>query len=437
MKKYFLMAALLLLFGGTAKAWPSCSGNWIQVPVGTSSANGAIVTENGQTFQCQPIPTPTPTPTAGNTNTNTNTNSNQNSNTSNSNANSNANAGAVAGSQSTATGGKATATGGNATSVNNVSAQGGQGGTANSSLNNSGNSSVTSTNTNTVAATGGQGGQGGAGGNAAQKQQQTQSSTSTASNNGNGSNNASYSNTENVAATKIPVGTAYAPTMGPTASCFKPFGAGVQTMPVGISFGAGRIDPNCVLMEDARSFAESGSRLAYCMMMVGKKEVRKAGITIEICMAQEPLEPVAAPPVPQPPVVVTVPAPVVEVRTPAPVLAESEFPVPQETHAKSTLLGVCSFARGMACAKDKTSTPQVYPGAACKKMLDEVLVALETNSNATLQIIGAGSHGDVVSVSRTNNVFRYFVEHGVSGKRIQAMYDSSQTSGTVELWLAQ
>lgn len=74
------LAVLLfaLTLSGTAFAWPACSGNWISVPAGTSSANGAIVTENGQTFQCQkPAPTPTPTPTTTNTNTNTNTNSNQ------------------------------------------------------------------------------------------------------------------------------------------------------------------------------------------------------------------------------------------------------------------------------------------------------------------------------------------------------------------------
>src|SRR5208337_2795165 len=74
----FLM--LIPSFCGFAFAWPACSGNWIQVPAGTSSANGAVVTEGGQTFQCQkPSPTPTPANSTSSSNSTSTSSSSSNS----------------------------------------------------------------------------------------------------------------------------------------------------------------------------------------------------------------------------------------------------------------------------------------------------------------------------------------------------------------------
>jgi hypothetical protein len=310
---------------------------------------------------------------------------------------------------------------GNLSNVGNASATGG-------AVKNSGNSKtnvstdVSVSPTQTVSDSG----------NASQKQGQTQSSTSSASNNGNGSNNATYSSVENVAASKIPVATAYAPVMGPTASCFKPFGGGVQTAPVGLSFGSGRIDSNCVLMEDARSFAESGSRLAYCKIMLTKKEVKKAGITMEDCLAQPQPEAVVVPVQVSPPVAVVVPPPAVVIPTPAAIVA---IPTPVKPEPRSSLVGICSFAEGaaLACAKDQTSSPQRYPGVACKRMLDEAVSLLSQNPDATLQIITAGTNKNIVSVARSNNILHFFVEHGISTRQIQQTFEPFQTSRTVEL----
>ena len=70
--KLFLFA--LVLCTSSAFAWPPCSGQWNQVPKGTSHANGAIeITGDNLTFQCQQPKTPTP-PTTTNSNTNQNTN---------------------------------------------------------------------------------------------------------------------------------------------------------------------------------------------------------------------------------------------------------------------------------------------------------------------------------------------------------------------------
>lgn len=129
-----------------------------------------------------------------------------------------------------------------------------------------------------------------------QKQDQQQSQTATGGNaassatggtalaygNGDGSNN-STSNTV-VEASKIPVSTAYAPSAMPTAPCFKGISGGVQTMAFGGSFGSGKVDQNCAILEAARSFGIAGSWLAYCKVMVTDKYAKAANISVEDCM---------------------------------------------------------------------------------------------------------------------------------------------------------
>jgi hypothetical protein len=119
---------------------------------------------------------------------------------------------------------------------------------------------------------------GGAGGSATGG---TQSQSASA----NGSNDSSYNSTTNVEAPKIPVATAYSPTAIPTVPCFKGFGAGVQTVPVGASFGGGKVDENCAILETARSFALSGSRLAYCKTMLINKYAKKGVSLLTIACA--------------------------------------------------------------------------------------------------------------------------------------------------------
>jgi hypothetical protein len=285
--KTLRLLAVLLLASASAFAWPSCSGSWVQVPAGTSSANGAIyVTGDNLTFQCQKPTEPTKPTTIA---------------TSTSSSNSTANSGST----SSATGGNATANGGSSTSKSGVV--------------NSGNSSNTNNNT----------ANGGAGGNASQSQSNssTNSNQSSAANNGNNSNNS----VTNVAAAKIPVATAFASAQS-SAPCVKGFGAGVQTLPVGGTFGASKVDTGCDDRENARTYALIGSRLAACKTLVyGKKNQKLAkkhpeqAVTVDDCMQQDEQAVVAAPSVPQPspvaPVAITVNAPPAQV-TVLPVLHE-------------------------------------------------------------------------------------------------------------------
>jgi len=269
-KVVLLIAALMLLVVPALHAWPACSGNWVQVPAGTkgtaSSGVGAVTVEGNVTWQCQdPKPAPTPTPTS-NTNTNSNSNSNSNSNTNK--QSQGQGQGQSQGQQQTANGGA----GGN-----------GYGGTVSGSGN--------SHNTNTNTATGGTSNATATGGDS------SSTSTSAASNNGNGSNNASYSNTENVAASKIPVATAYAGTPAPTALCALGYGGGLQFASVGLSGGGARIDQNCAILEAARQGATYAGKLAFCKLYVSNKNVKKAGYTLADCLGDSLNVP---PPIPEP-----------------------------------------------------------------------------------------------------------------------------------------
>jgi hypothetical protein len=129
-----------------------------------------------------------------------------------------------------------------------------------------GNSSATG-----GSATGGAGGNssstsaGGAGGNSA----------ATADN----ANNASLSTsvTSNYEAKRIPVSSAYAPALtSGIDTCLGSASGGLQTAPIGFSFGKTTIDENCVMLKQARMLHEMGMRVAAWQRMCQVKETRKA-----------------------------------------------------------------------------------------------------------------------------------------------------------------
>jgi hypothetical protein len=205
----------------------------------------------------------------------------------------------------------------------------------------------------------------------------------------------------------------------------------VQTGIFGRSIGGGKNDRGCDDRETAMSFALLANRITAAKILCGTPAAKRAHPTIDDCLAKEP----------QPdPIVVRAPAPQPQPE-PVPLNAYTTTQnqlggsISQNVLSASTLIGVCSFARGMACAKDRISALQLYPGVACKKMFGGVIGTLNKNPDATLQIIAAGTNKSVVDASRSNNPFHYLAEHGVSTRHIQRIFDPSQTGGTVELWL--
>jgi hypothetical protein len=341
-----VIIALALFVTPAAFAWPACSGNWIQVPAGTNSANGAVVTENGQTFQCQkPAPTPTP---SSNTNTNNNQNSNINNNSSSSKSNSNSH------SNSTAVG-----TGGDATAIG----KGGTGGNANV-----GPISVTQ---GPVTATTG-------------PSTSSSDSTSAATNNGNGSNNASYSSTENVAASKIPVATAYAGAPAPTATCALGYGGGVQTMTFGFSGGGSRVDKNCAILEAARAGASYGGRLAFCKLYVSNKLVQKAGYTLADCLGDTLNVPAPEPKVTEVPVVPQVPILVAIDPNPAPKMTPplvTPSPIAPVVPAQNNEISIQDVG---ACQLSPTGKLTNV----CLRILDDVIIRMRTDPESILRVNG-------------------------------------------------
>lgn len=254
------MKALRLIFVALMLSTPVWAWNCtqpgqirVQVPNGTvgngiGDGPGQVVTVEGITFQCQTPPKqqtpPTNVTTTSNTLNNTNTSTNQNSN-------SNTN--------------------------NNTS---------------SSNSSSTSNATS----------------NQKQQQQQTQTQTATGGNanssanasGGNATSNGDNSNNTTINEAKIPVAQAYAPTALPTVPCFKGFSGGAQTVAFGGSFGGGKVDTNCAILETARSFGIAGSWLAYCKTMATDKYAKAAGVTVEDCLKRytPPAPVILAPPAP-------------------------------------------------------------------------------------------------------------------------------------------
>lgn len=129
------------------------------------------------------------------------------------------------------------------------------------------------------------GGAGGAGGSASQSSTNRNDNASNANNsnaNTNQGNNSAQSvtvNGDNVQynAARIPVATAYAPNIAPTALCMGSTSMGAQFMTVGASVGSSWTDSNCVLLEQVRTVAAVlGDKATAAEMLCGIASYREA-----------------------------------------------------------------------------------------------------------------------------------------------------------------
>jgi hypothetical protein len=243
----------------------------VQVPTGTvgsgtGDGSGQVVVDNGLTFECETLPSSTPS-TGSNTNTNSNTNNN--SNTTNVGIHNNiSNTNTLSQKQQQNQNQSQTATGGSASSTSN--------------------------------ATGG-------------------TSSASATGNGDGSNNS----TSIYDAAHIPVSTAVAPPILPTAPCTKGYSGGGQGASLGLSGGFARIDQGCDDRELARAFS-GPQTIASCKILVyGDKNQKRAkkhpeqAVTMEDCLRGQRVQvvikevpaPVVAPMIQ--PVAITVPVTIV------------------------------------------------------------------------------------------------------------------------------
>ena len=326
MKKSVLFV-LMLCCASVTWGW-TCPANqhWVQVSAGTP---GATVVE-GITFQCQ---SNTP-PSSG---TVTNTNNNQNTlNSSNTNTN-----------QSTST---STSTSNSSSNQSQKQAQKQK----QSQVANGGNS--------TSNATGG-------------------TSSAQAANNGNNSNNTT------VEAPKIPVSSANAPMVLPSAPCIKGYSGAAQTMAFGASFGAGKIDEGCDIRETARAFSGI-SKLAQCKLLVNEKQAKKAGITLEDCMG---------------PVVVAIAVPVAVVAPPV--------VTPQEV-----VVRVVEAPRVSTEAYQGFFTKSL--DNASKARLDSTVLLLKNNLDSHLRL--RFNRDSIYLVAEINT---YLIKNGIDKERIEARGD--------------
>jgi hypothetical protein len=193
------------------------------------------------------------------------------------------------------------------------------------------------------------------------------------------------------------------------------FGGGVQTMAVGGSFSAGKIDKNCAILETARSFASMNARLAYCKTMLIDKYAKKAGITLEDCMRVPPPAAVvsAPPPAPQPvqPQVIVVPAP---------------QPVPVPVVKSSGLLeDLGTFRVTRSYSTNLCPTVQTILGPRGIEILNR---AVTLSANGEVILIG--------NVYTTAVATNYLRKHGVNRVVIRAS-DEQNSSVGVEIWSAE
>jgi hypothetical protein len=96
-----------------------------------------------------------------------------------------------------------------------------------------------------------------------------------------------------------------APTVLPTTPCFKGYSGGGSGTAFGFSFGGGKIDENCAILEAARL---APSVTARCKVYLTNKYVKAAGVTMDDCLPQA--VPVVVPtpaPVPEPQLQLSVP----------------------------------------------------------------------------------------------------------------------------------
>jgi hypothetical protein len=198
-------------------------------------------------------------------------------------------------------------------------------------------------------------------------------------------------------------------------------------MPVGASFGGGKIDPNCRALQTA---LHAPNRLTYCKLFIQLQDSKKAGITMDDCMGQDPQPPVEAPAPPPAPVQIILPS-----NTPVAAVAPPEYKT-EVTVTPEQLIGVCTFAKAISC-KPESGPAIVSVSSVCKQMLDAARKALRDNPNSVLIVRGNRnpSEDELTAKSRATNVKRSLTAAGVPSGRVK-VETGTGTARTVELILA-
>lgn len=442
-----VLVVICLAFAGSAFAWNCSDPLASRVDVGTTNPGGSSGNGDGQWFLgtgsegivghyyvCQKPSTPPP-PTTGSQNQTQNQTQTQTQTANGGNASSTATVtgGNATGGNAKATGGSVSGSGNSTVGVNNTVGVSNQIGpiSSTSGVKNSGNSS----NTNTLNAQGGAGGAGGAGGQGGAGGNSNQSQSAEANNSGGNSSNV-YETSSVYNAAKIPVSTAYAPTTIPTSPCLKGYSGGGQGQSLGLSFGGSKADGNCQLLELARSFDSMNERLAGCKVKVSSKISKKAGVTLDDCMAVEmvpapPTAPVVIPPPAPQPTVIVVPT---QALAPVPPVA------PQPPTPAIVWTSVCTFASKTSCtAEDKIyNADPARPTSVCKVMIESAARAFKQSPGAKFVLVGNRNReeSDLLPTARANNVRRQLEAAGVPASAISVQVGSG-TTRTVELVLIQ
>lgn len=158
--------------------------------------------------------------------------------------------------------------------------------------------------------------------------------------------------------------------------------------------------------------------------VVARRPYIAAALVAAVLVVNAPTAPPPAPPAPPAPVTVEAPMPVF---VPPSAACRPADPEP-------SLAGVCMFGT----AQPVTMSKSARVNNECKALLDDAVLALKKNPDATLLVIGhtAPGEADVLALTRANNVKAYLTSRapGVDGSRISTVKGGKNGRST-ELWL--
>ena len=173
----------------------------------------------------------------------------------------------------------------------------------------------------------------------------------------------------------------------------------------GLSFSGGKIDKNCARLETARSFANFGSRIAYCKVMLTDDYAKKAGVSIDECLTVPPVVQVVTP----------VPTPIAAVSPPITVTVQLPQPELVAPPVKST--GVLTYIGDC----------KLYQYNTCVAFMNQAVRSVQ-GRNAKIVVYGPLNSGRVLGYLRSK----------VAASQIEpSLSDDQNDTVTISVWQAE
>jgi hypothetical protein len=174
-----------------------------------------------------------------------------------------------------------------------------------------------------------------------------------------------------------------------------------------MSLGLSKADSNCQLLETARSYDSMNERLAGCKVKISSKISKKAGVTLEDCMAAELVVPVSTPVAVAPPTPV---APIILVQVP-----------PQVAPVPFVAAPAVSRFEGFYTRFDNVA----------KARFDGTILMMKKDLDSHLRL-----HYNPANLAIATSIQAYLVANGIDQQRIE-LRDDGYEQGVEVLYMVQ